>query len=112
MRKVIVDRQYQLPEFPSTPYTPSNFWKTMQRIEGIEAVVGSEPSPQKQSGDCREDSYQAAFYSHPNRVAIGYAFDGINQEATVTLYGARKSIDVLETLIRNEQRKTGEVRAA
>ena len=112
MRKVIVDGQYQLPEFPSVPYTPSNFWKTMQQIAGIEAVVGEEPLLPRKPGDCREDSYQASFYSHLNHVTIGYTFDGISQEATVTLYGAGKSIDVLEILIRNEHRRTGEIKAA
>ena len=108
MKKIIVDRQYQLPEFPSVPYTPPNFWNTMHAIPGIEAIVGTEPTSPKKPTGYRED-YQGTFYSHKSGITIHYNFDGVDQEATVTLYGPSKSIDVMETLIRNEHRNMKKV---
>lgn len=43
MKKIIVDQAYQLPEFPSVPYTPTNFWNTMGLLSDVKIIGGNIP---------------------------------------------------------------------
>lgn len=99
MRRKVIDGWYQLPDFPSVPLTPSNIWKTMQLLEGIEVLAGEEPKLQR-----REDyfsrfyqeepwRYHATFYSHLHRVAIVYEWRlSPFSEATFTMCGEESNI--------------------
>ncbi len=105
MKRIIVNKQYQLPEFPSVPYTPSNFWKTMQRIEGIEVIVGKEPAKPTKLQDYQEDSYNGIFHMHPLGVTISYAYETHTGEATVALYGLAELVRTAEETIRETHRR-------
>ena len=106
MKRIMVNRQFQLPEFPSVPYTPSNFWKTMTKIEGIEAIVGNKPATSTKLKDFREDSYIGMFYHHPSNVAVHYQFMVECGEAIVTLYGSDFNMNIIEEMILEEHRKS------
>lgn len=106
MKKIIVDRQYQLPEFPSVPYTPYNFWKTMREIKGIEVIVGDEPAKPTKLQDYRENSYRGIFHVHSMGITIDYDYQSYDMgEATVTLYGLAEHLRTTEALIKGTHRE-------
>lgn len=107
MRKVIINAQYQLPEFPSVPYSPYNFWRTMALLDGVEIVEGKEPPPPSRLEGYLESPYKATFFITPQGVVLHYSYSGLH-EATVTLVGKSESVNDVEKIIRDEHRRLDE----
>ena len=111
MKKVIFEG-FQPQEFPSVPYTPLNFWNTMNMIPGIELIAGQKPIVKKGHTTLHEQYaggpifYHAVFYADTHNVAIVY--DWKCPEATITLLGNESDINKTKDIIFREHRRLDE----
>lgn len=108
MRKTIIDGWYQLPEFPSVPYTPANFWDSLGMINGVKIIDGEEPVRPTCMNFYRNPSYDAIFYFKRHCVKVRYNYDELEHKATVILDGLKENLRDVEKIIRREHRRLGE----